>query len=268
MIDNTIRSLYTKDYYYWVGSFKEFKETKVLSRILKLAFGASSIQSDAVVLDIGCGRGDLVSHLSINCRGVYGLDYSENALFFSKETIGQLPDNQRKKICLLCANACQLPFEDNTVDYIFLVDVFEHIKDNELKSLVKEMHRILKKGGRFVVYTSPNKEYVDMGYRYWIKPINMIFNPLSKIIFKKELMTVDHYSDPTHINLPTVKSLQRLFAAGDFEVHIYTRWFLPDNFIGYIYKIISQLWPITLFYPMRNLFCPFLWVEGKKNAAA
>lgn len=264
MIDNTRRSFYTKDYYNWIVYFKEFKETKVLSRILKMVFGASSIQRDAVVLDIGCGRGDLISHLSINCRGVYGLDYSENALLFSKETVGRLPDNQRKKICLLCADACQLPFKDNALDYIFSVDVFEHLKDNELKSLVKEMHRILKKGGRFIVHTSPNKKYVDIGYRYWIRPINIIFNPLSKIIFKRKLMIVDHYREPTHINLLSVKSLQRLFKNSGFKVRVYTRWFLPDNFIGYVYKIISQLWPITLFFPMRNLFCPFLWAEGEK----
>lgn len=263
MADNAMRSLYTQDYYYYIGSFKEFK-AKVFSRILKIAFDKNYIGKDINALDIGCGRGELVYRLSKNCRHVYGLDYSESALLFSKETIGQLPESIRQKIRFLCVDACQLPFKNNTVDCIFSVDVLEHLNDSELKSLVREMHRVLKEGGKFIVYTSPNKEYVDIGYRYWIKPINIIFNPLSKIIFKRELMIADHYSDPRHINLHTTKSLQQLFSSLGFKVHIYTRWFLPDNFIGYIYKIISQLWPITLFYPMRNLFCPFLWVEGEK----
>lgn len=263
MPDNIIKSLYTYDYY---RSFDQWKKNKgqILTQLIKKFYSKNYIKTGTVILDIGCGRGDLIFHLSKNGWSIYGLDYSENALSFAKETIRPLLDNIRKKIRLLCADACRLPFKNNTIDFICSIDVFEHLRDNELKSLVKEMYRVLKKKGRFIIFTSPNKEYADIGYRYWIKPINIIFNPISKTIFKKQLMTVDHYSEPTHINLLSVKSLQRLFAAEDFEVHIYTRWFLPDNFIGYIYKVISQLWPITLFYPMRNLFCPYLWVEGEK----
>lgn len=259
-------SLYTNDYYYYISSFKELK-AKVLSKILKKAFGASciEIEKNISVLDIGCGNGELVYRLSRNCRYIYGLDYSENALSFSKKYINQFPDNIQKKICLLCADGSQLPFKDNSLDYIFSVDVFEHLREDELKDLVKEMYRILKKGARFIVFTSPNIEYVNLGYRYWIKPINIIFNPVSRLIFKKELMVVSrHNQDPRHINLHSVKSLQQAFKNSGFKAHVYTQWLTPDNFIGYIYKIISQLWPITLFRPFRNLFCPFLWVEGRK----
>lgn len=256
-------SLYTNDYYYYIGSFKELK-AKVLSKILKKAFGADCKEKDIVALDIGCGSGELVYRLSRNCRYVYGLDYSENALSFSKKYINQFPDNIQNKISLLCADGSHLPFRDSSLDYIFSVDVFEHLRDAELKYLINEMHRVLKKHGRFFAFTSPNKEYVDIGYRYWIRPVNIILNPISRLICKKELMITNHYSDPTHINLHSIKSLQRLFRNSGFKTHIYTQWLTPDNFIGYVYKIISQLWPITLFCPLRNLFCPFLWVEGRK----
>ncbi len=257
------RSLYTNDYYYYSGSFKELKG-KILSKILKKAFGADCKEKDIVVLDIGCGTGELVYRLSRICRLVYGLDYSESAFSFSKKNISQLPDDIRKKICLLCADGSQLPFKDSSLDYIFSTDVFEHLRDAELESLISEMHRILKKDGRFIVCTAPNREYVDIGYRYWIKPVNIILQPISRMIFKKELMIINHYSDPAHINLHSPKSLQRLFRNNGFKLHIYTQWLPPRHLAGYIYRIISQLWPITLFYPIRNMFCPFLWVEGRK----
>lgn len=264
MIDNKRRSLYTPEYYRNLDLYYETKN-KVIKRILKRLYGRNFKGSSTIVLDIGCGRGELVYSLSKNCSRVYGLDYSENALLFSKTVVSRIPEDIKKKTFLLCADACFLPFKNNSIEHIFSLDVFEHLNDYELKILVKEICRVLKKGGHFTVYTYPNKEYLEIGYRYWVRPVNIIFNPISKLIFKKELMIVSpNNSDPTHVNLLSVKSLRRIFLGKNFEVRIYTRWFLPSNFIGYIYKIISQLWPITLFYPLRNFFCPFLWAEGEK----
>jgi len=265
MLDNIRRLLYTQEYYRNLDFYIETKN-KVLKRLVKRFCSEGFGGPGAVALDIGCGRGELVYRLSKDCSRVYGLDYSENALSFSKKNISGRPEYIKNKICLLCADASQLPFKNNTINCVFSIDVFEHIRGNGLKSLVEEMYRVLKEKGKFIIFTSPNKEYADIGYRYWIKPINIIFNPISRALFKKELMIIDHYGDPTHINLHTVKSLRQLFSGQGFKVHIYTRWLIPDNFIGFLYKIIAYLWPITLFYPMRNLFCPFLWIEGKKMA--
>lgn len=47
----------------------------------------------------------------------------------------------------------QLPFEDNSFDYIFAGEVFEHIFN--LRNLLKDIHRVLKNSG-YLVLTTPN----------------------------------------------------------------------------------------------------------------
>jgi SAM-dependent methyltransferase len=46
-----------------------------------------------------------------------------------------------------------LPFEDNTFDFVVSFQVIEHIKDDNY--FVKEIHRVLKPSGKFIV-TTPN----------------------------------------------------------------------------------------------------------------
>lgn len=41
----------------------------------------------------------------------------------------------------------RLPFKDNEVDYVFTSHFFEHIKHYETVNFLKEMHRVLRKGG-------------------------------------------------------------------------------------------------------------------------
>ena len=50
-----------------------------------------------------------------------------------------------RDLSLLCMDACDLKFADNSIDYIFSRAVFEHIDDVEKAS--KEMYRVLKPGG-------------------------------------------------------------------------------------------------------------------------
>ena len=47
-----------------------------------------------------------------------------------------------------------LPFENETFDCVVSFQVIEHIADD--KEFVREVHRVLRKGGRFIV-TTPNR---------------------------------------------------------------------------------------------------------------
>ena len=135
-LDNIRKQLYTQEYYKNLDFYIETKN-KVLKRLIKRFYSEGFAGPGAVALDIGCGRGELVYRLSKDCSRVYGLDYSENALSFSKKSIGGLPEYIKNKICLLCADACQLPFKNNTIDHIFSLDVFEHLTQDELACLVE-----------------------------------------------------------------------------------------------------------------------------------
>lgn len=65
----------------------------------------------------------------------------------------------------------RLPFEKSSVDYIFCSHLIEHLYYNEFYQLLKEIDRVLKKNGIFVVI-SPllgKKFYNNLSH---IKPYN------------------------------------------------------------------------------------------------
>lgn len=100
------------------------------------------------VLDVGCGRGRIASHAaSYTGAHVTGVnidaDQLESAEKFSKgHGLGPLTHFKRWDL-----NQAPYPFPDASFDAIYEVQVFSLAKD--LGQTLKEMHRLLKPGGKF-----------------------------------------------------------------------------------------------------------------------
>jgi len=97
---------------------------------------------ELVILDAGCGTGNLVSRL-LSYGKIIGIDASFQASLFC-----------HKKYNIRTSQALveNIPFSDNTFDFIFVIDVIEHVKDGV--GALKELYRILKPGG-FLIVTVP-----------------------------------------------------------------------------------------------------------------
>lgn len=104
------------------------------------------------ILDFGCGDGFLLKMLGdAGCKELYGIDYSVKAISFATLL---LPDNVK----LFSADVVKSnPFLDNTFDYIFMVEVLEHIIPKDIDGLLFILKKILKPGGKLVV-TVPSKK--------------------------------------------------------------------------------------------------------------
>jgi ubiquinone/menaquinone biosynthesis C-methylase UbiE len=96
----------------------------------------------AVVLDLGCGRGDNSIELALRYSKVIGVDLEGN--FEVPKSI--------KNLKLIKANAEKLPFKRNTFDIIFAKDTLHHI--HNLGLTLSEVKRVLKPGGRLIVVES------------------------------------------------------------------------------------------------------------------
>lgn len=107
-----------------------------------------TLQPDEDVLSIGCGPGFEPAELArvVGQHGsVHGIDQSEAMLALARRRCSGIPN-----ITLLKADAIDLPIADNSIDAAVAVQVYEYIE--HLERALTELHRVLRPGGRAVVY--------------------------------------------------------------------------------------------------------------------
>ena len=122
------------------------------------------------ILDIATGTGDLAIILAeTNATKIVGLDISSGMLEIGKEKIKK--KSLETKIDMILADSENMPFEDNSFDAItvtFGVRNFE-----TLESGLKEIYRVLKPNGTFVILETsiPTKTPYKQGYKFYTKNI-------------------------------------------------------------------------------------------------
>jgi len=144
--------------------YEEFTRTEGghLSRRLHQAFEFAGVEKGMRVLDLGCGRGEIVRHVARLGAACYGIDYAQAAVRLSHRALCNevLP----APVGLAQADAKHLPFRDGIFDRVLMFDVVEHLHPWELDACLKEVIRALKPGGKIVVHTAPNRWYDAYAY--------------------------------------------------------------------------------------------------------
>lgn len=107
------------------------------------------IREDFTILDVGCGGGRTIDRLaSIATNGkVFGIDYSAESVAAARETNASRIAEGRVEIEQ--ANVSNLPFSDATFNLATAVETHYYWPD--LPRNVREVMRVLKPGGQFVI---------------------------------------------------------------------------------------------------------------------
>ncbi len=132
------------------------------------------------LLDVGCGTGRMVKYFNDKNFKALGCDIYDDALKTARRI------NNKKSI--IKAPATKLPFKRSSFDMLTAISLIEHLTPREAEKFIKEAKRVLKPGG-FIFLVTPN----------YSTPIRLLQG-------KKWFA----YSDPTHINFYTPKSLAAL----------------------------------------------------------
>jgi len=108
----------------------------------------SGVKKGMQVLEVGCGSGAFTTFVAraIGEKGkVYALDIQEKMLEQLKNKLLK-PDNRDiKNIEMINKSAYELPFENNSIDLVYMVTVLPEIPDRNRALL--EIKRVLKPGG-------------------------------------------------------------------------------------------------------------------------
>ena len=162
--------LYTEEYFLtacegyeeWIDS-----EGEHLSRRLESAFAVAEVSPGMAVLDIGCGRGEIIRHCAQLGADAYGIDYAPVAVRMTRDLIAaehDAPDPPPGRMGVGRSDAKKLPFPSASFDRALMFDVVEHLYPWELQAAFEEVRRILKPGGRLIVHTAPNRWYDTYAY--------------------------------------------------------------------------------------------------------
>lgn len=175
-----------------------------------------NVQKGSSALDVCCGTGDWTIALaeSTGKEGrVVGLDFSKNMLAVAEEKVAE---KGLKHVTLIQGNAMELPFDDNSFDYVTIGFGLRNVPD--YMQVLKEMYRVTKPGGMAVCLdtsqpTLPVFRQVYYAYFRFLMPV------FGKIFAK----SYDEYSwlQESARDFPGTEELAQMFWRAGFVDVIY-----------------------------------------------
>lgn len=111
------------------------------------AFARKFVTPSSVVVELGPGRCDLAFDLARTAAKIYGVDVS--AVVTDNEVV---PPNFQ----LLLTDGVHIPLPDCSADFVISKELMEHLHPDDAAEQLREVHRVLKPGGRYLCGT-PNR---------------------------------------------------------------------------------------------------------------
>lgn len=252
-------SLYDTEYYKTKNhGYSEFLQGyKLLPEFESFIF--KNIRSTDKVLDVGCGRGEIIVGCHQKNISCIGIDYSPSAIVICKDTLSKNGINVHNAKLM---DAKKLDFPDESFNVVIMLDVVEHLYDWELNRAVDEAHRVLKQKGRLLIHTSPNRNNMS-----FLRTIASLFG-------------VKFESDKFHVNEQTPhtlnQTLSRKFKVINCKLVKDNHYFSKQaaghrNVVRFLMTIADLIFdsPVVVLLNKINLFSEWLstdiYVVGEKS---
>lgn len=163
-----------------------------------------------LVLDVGCEAGYVSSRFLRRGARVVGFDICVPALHIFRKRLGVTP---------IMAFSQKMPFRDSSFDIVVCTEVIEHMP--MLDECIKEMHRVLKPGGRLLL-TFPNE-----GLRKKFYPLIKLFSGINTDV-EEHVTLFDYNRDEVYAKFANFLKLKKRY-----PIH----WLLPITNVGVFVKL-------------------------------
>lgn len=187
-----------------VETRRDLTSRKKRLRMMKLK------KTDAV-LDLGCGDGLNIMLLNqIGIKKVVGMDISKKLLRMAEE--------RNPKTKFFVGSAQKTPFKANSFDIVLIDSVLHHLM--EYDNAVKEVKRILKKGGR-LCFMEPHQSFLRRVIDFiCILPLSNYYPIIGKRAraYKEEFELMTHWllTEDEFLNTLNKYGFKKVFLAEDF----------------------------------------------------
>ncbi|MGM9966955.1 MULTISPECIES: demethylmenaquinone methyltransferase [unclassified Rummeliibacillus] len=172
------------------------------------------VKPGSKALDVCCGTADWTIAMAeaVGENGhVTGLDFSQNML-----NVGLEKTKDIKQIELIQGNAMELPFPDNTFDYVTIGFGLRNVPD--YMQVLREMNRVAKPGGKVVCLETSQSEIP--GYRQLFRFYFRYIMPLFGKIFAKSYKEYSWLQESAN-DFPGMKKLKKMFEQAGLQKVVY-----------------------------------------------
>lgn len=188
-----------------------------LSRRLRQAFAVAGVQAGMRVLDVGCGRGEILLHCAQLEAEAFGVDYAPVAVRLARGlTVGNGLDD---RVGVYQADAKRLPFPSARFDRVLMFDIVEHLYPWELHHALLEVHRVLAPDGQLIVHTAPNRWYDRFAYPL-VRFVRQLMGQGAQYPRNPRALNVAVNTD-VHVNEQDMWSLRRTLKQAGFQGRIW-----------------------------------------------
>jgi len=228
-------------------------EGEHLSRRLGQAFEVAEVAAGMRVLDIGCGRGEILRHCAELGAQAYGVDYAPVAARMARSLVMGAGERSGA-VGIYLADAKWLPFSAASFDRVLMFDLVEHLYPWELAQALAEARRVLRPDGRLIVHTAPNVWYDRFAY------------PLVRLVrtlmghgegYPRDPRAIIPANLDVHVNEQSVLSLWRVLKRAGFRAQVWLDTPPQSRQEGWVFRVTRHVlfnWPPFRWFFEREVF--------------
>jgi len=184
---------------------------------------SSVIGPDSTVLDIGCGTGRWSKYLSPKVRSIESIDPSAAVVAASRLT------RDFPNIRVTQAGVDNIPFPDNSFDFVFSLGVMHHVPDT--RQAIQKAVSKLRSGGHFLVYLYYNLDNRSSMFRLLFYPVHVLRKIISNLPSWLKVIVCDLLAVIIYLPLiALVKTVKALFPKKNWHARIPLAYYADKSF--------------------------------------
>jgi 2-polyprenyl-3-methyl-5-hydroxy-6-metoxy-1,4-benzoquinol methylase len=164
------------------------------------------------VVDLGCGWGTISFALAREGASVVGVDFAEAAVEICRT---RLEGEHLEDLTFLRADARDTGLAPGEWDLVVCADLVEHLMPDDTREVYREAWRLLRPGGRLVVWTPNPDHFLEVLRRRGVlkpDPTHVDYKTLERVVreLKEEGFEVEEALH-RESHLPVLSGVERLF---------------------------------------------------------